>query len=58
LAEAEARLRAAGIVPRVMVSRAPRRAEAAGEARVVRVQEDGNLLTVCSFQTAVREGKE
>ncbi len=55
LAEALNRLRAAGIEPRVAISRAPRRTEDTGELRVVRVLEEGRALTACAFVTTLRE---
>jgi hypothetical protein len=55
LAEALKRLRAQGIEPAVLVSRAPRRKEEQGAPRVVRVQQAGRVLTVCAFQDLVSE---
>lgn len=49
LEEAVRRLRALGVEPAVLISRAPRRPEGVGAFRVVRVQEDGRKLTVCAF---------
>jgi hypothetical protein len=55
LAEALDRLRAQGIEPTVLVSRAPRRVEGQGAPRVVRVQQEGRVLTVCAFMDLVSE---
>ncbi|MDR0929880.1 MAG: hypothetical protein LBM74_09270 [Oscillospiraceae bacterium] len=55
LADALTRLRAQGIEPAVLVSRAPRRAEGQGAPRVVRVQQDGRVLTICAFMDLVSE---
>lgn len=55
LEEALARLRAAGIEPNIIESRAPRRSEGNGALRVVRVKNGGREITVCGFQAALKE---
>ncbi len=56
LEDAIRRLRAMGVEPAVIVSRAPRRTEGVGALRVVRVRADGAELTVSAFVDRVREG--
>ncbi len=58
LEEAEKRLLARGITPEITVSRAPRRPDGTGAFRVVRVLDGGRRLTVCAFETAIKEQRE
>ena len=55
LEKAILRLRAAGVEPHIEISRAPRRPQQAGALRVVRVKNGGREITVCGFQTALKE---
>lgn len=55
LEEAVRRSRARGVEPAVVISRAPRRTEEVGVLRVVRVSEDGRVVTACAFIDTIRE---
>lgn len=55
LDEAILRLGLLGIVPRVTVSRAPRRPEGVGALRVVQQRKGGSELTACAFLLHPRE---
>lgn len=55
LEEATLRLALHGIVPKVCISRAPRRPDDAGALRVVWQSKDGSELTVCAFRLQVQE---
>ena len=55
LDEALERLRAAGLEPNIVESRAPRRPAGNGALRVVRIKNGGREITVCGFQTALKE---
>ncbi|MEG0766733.1 MAG: hypothetical protein RR482_03365 [Clostridia bacterium] len=56
LQDALALLQAKGIAPvRVVQSCAPRRDPHIGVMRVVRIQEEGRLLTVCAFLDELRQ---
>lgn len=55
LEEAIRRLRAEGVEPTVDITRAPRRPEGIGALRVVRVSENGRVVTACAFLDTLRE---
>lgn len=49
LQEALERLRAQGMEPAVIISKAPRRPDEVGAFRVVRVRSGGREITACAF---------